>query len=260
MSHLFQESCSAEKPHVGKLKADLQQCIEENESLKQKHVQASVQDSLKKNNLDTPYMKQIYRLLLQITKPLDHSSIFLKGISFKINNDSVIKIEKCLNDEFDVQYCTDILLDFIRTGTFDKPSQLMASFFDMAMKVNFTYLAYGTIFVIVSYMVMYIAIKLISSSRSFGSITILVLYLVFLASVPWEWMRLYKEALAKKTYEQISAPKECIQDKFSYLSLFKFWLQDSFSFADNTCLKYYAAVITEPLWEVTPGQVCKTMI
>nr|XP_006819247.1 PREDICTED: chloride channel CLIC-like protein 1-like [Saccoglossus kowalevskii] len=73
------------------------------------------------------------------------------------------------------------------------------------------------------------------------------------ASVPWEWIRMYQNEVAKKAstlYQGV--PAECLpQDIGVWLSI-KSWLSWQFTWGHDPCYKYHHALIVDPVWEVTP--------
>ena len=248
--------CTNENAEIKHLKNDLKECNEKKGELVQRLVQNAVNESLQNSPIDTPYLKQIYRSTLHIGKNPHDPMMPVENIAFKFSNESFGAIKSCLNDEKDVQDCTDVILNILKTGTIDAPSHFVERLLDILAHVNLTYVLNALIAFIFSTLVLLIAIKLISSNQTFLGMMIILLFLIFMVSVPWEWMRMYKEAIAKKTEAKISVPPECFQEKLSYVSLIKFWLRDSFSFSDSACLRYYESVTVDPFWDVTPGQVC----
>lgn len=254
-SFLFQKRCTPEKSQNEELRSKLNDCMKRNADLLHQSVLNEVNDSLKSDLTETPYLKQIYRLILGIAKQMDVSSV--RRVTFEFRNKSLAALESCLNSsQRDVQDCADSLLGIFKTGTVDKTNHIVAHVFNLLEKINLAYVSYICLALIIVVLVFYFTVELISLRHSIFGTIVLFGGICFLVSVPSEWMRMYKTSLAKKTYDRISTTKECFQEEMTYLSMLKFWLRDSFTFADDPCLKYHDSVIVDPIWEISPGQVC----
>ena len=204
---------------------------------------------------DIPYLKQIYQGILRVWRKADRSTEFVKDIRFQFGNDSIGTLEACLDDGETVEKCVDIILSILKTGKEEIPSNFVNQIINILERVDFTVLGYVIIAIMVLAVSVYSVFLLMASKHHFLGLLITLIWTSLIVSVPWEWMRLYKEAIASKTATKMLTSSECFKEKMSYLSLVKYWLQDSFSFSDNECLKYFNAEIIDPFWEVTPGQV-----
>ena len=76
---------------------------------------------------------------------------------------------------------------------------------------------------------------------------------VFVGSVCWTWIHLYKLALARKqaTLTKLGeVPQKCLVEKQGWFSA----LSDAIfgNFKDKKCEAYYEALMVDPFWEVTP--------
>ena len=197
----------------------------------------------------------MYQGILNVWRQTDRSTELVKYITFQFANDSFETLEKCLGNGEHVEKCMDIISSILKTGKEEIPTRFVNKIFDILERVNFVVLSYVAIAVVVMALGVYSTILLITSKHTLLGFFIIFIWISFIVSVPWEWMHLYKKVIAEKMATKMSTSSECFKEKMSYLSLVKYWLQDSFSFSDNECLKYYNAEIVEPFWEVTPVQV-----
>ena len=251
----LQKACPDFTHDLTSLKNDLKECNDKKSELVQRMVQIAVNDSINKMQADMPYLKQVYRSLMTAVNQFEGTDMNLSKITFEIHKDDIEKMQMCLEDEQEVEDCTYILLKIFKTGSMEIPSTFMIRFLEILERVRLDYLAYFLIAFLSSTLAFYIAVRLIRSRQTILGLMILIFLLCFAVSVPWEWMRMYKDQLAKKTEAKASVPKECYIDDPSYVSLFKWWWHDTFSFSDSACADYYKAMIVDPFWEVTPGEV-----
>jgi len=80
----------------------------------------------------------------------------------------------------------------------------------------------------------------------------------FLVSLPWEFIRLYQEAIAKKAK---SVPTQCLSEisPSGWQSLIG-WIFSPFSWGDVDCEEYRYTLYTDPFWEVTPVMVVSSLV
>ncbi|XP_061196030.1 uncharacterized protein LOC133204286 [Saccostrea echinata] len=82
-----------------------------------------------------------------------------------------------------------------------------------------------------------------------GFLTILTLLL----SIPFEYMRLYQEQVAKKVaVMKVGAPRECVPQEMNFMESLKYWINWELSWVHDPCEKYHKAMLVDPLWEISP--------
>ena len=200
-----------------------------------------------------PYLKRIYRNILNVWKKSNGSAE--KIIKFKFRNVSLGSFDKCVDGKEHVENCVDFIVAIFKTGEEEIPTKYFDLIARIIDRVDFNVLFYAAVASAIFVLIIYITRFLLASHHTFFGLIFIIVTFSLIASVPWEWMRLYKEALARKVATKMTAPSDCFKEKMSYLSLVKYWLQDTFSFSDNECIKFYNAEIVDPIYEVTPGQV-----
>ncbi|XP_077989810.1 uncharacterized protein LOC144444272 [Glandiceps talaboti] len=80
-----------------------------------------------------------------------------------------------------------------------------------------------------------------------------VVVIAAVVSIPWEWISMYQNEVAKKAailYEDI--PAECTPQQMSIWQSIKYWLSWHFIWGHDPCYQYHHALLVDPLWEVTP--------
>jgi len=241
-----------ENMEIRNLKSELQNCISSNNALQKSFVESVTNESTYIGVKEMPYLKRIYRGILSIWKKSNGSTE--KIIKFKFTNTSLGNFDKCVDGEEHVEDCMDAIIAVLGTWEEDIPTKYVDHIAWIIDRVDLNILSYAAISLAIFVLIVYTARCLIASRHTILGLMFILVCVSFIASIPWEWMRLYKEALARKVATKMTAPSDCFQEKMSYLSLVKYWLQDTFSFSDNECIKYYNAEIVDPIYEVTPGQ------
>ncbi|MEN2497109.1 MAG: chloride channel CLIC like 1 [Marteilia pararefringens] len=81
---------------------------------------------------------------------------------------------------------------------------------------------------------------------------------LFAVSIPWNWLMLYKKAIAKKQAALInSVPEHCQSQKLT-LSV---WLHSLFTIqTKDPCHQHYESILVDPLWEISPTQALSETI
>eukprot|EP00794_Sanderia_malayensis_P008147 gene8147-9018_t len=237
----------------------LQQKIMELNSLNQKFIECSekkdqlFKELVKKTMNDTainhelPYLRQIFRALLATLNEGEHAKIILL-----VDHKNRRAFLECINEERNIQSCVDSVKDIFNATYLIKPPKMLELTFGFLEKITLGHivsLLYGSAVALVC---LYTTKMILSRNSVLGIIVILIL-VCFVVSIPWEWMRMYKKALAKKARDS-HMNSDCINSTLSMIGLAKWWLQDTFSFSDSQCSKYYDALLVDPHWEVTPGQ------
>ena len=99
-------------------------------------------------------------------------------------------------------------------------------------------------------LMVYIVLKATFHKLSVLSIMFSLFLFTFLVSVPYEYMRLYHEAIGERNAKLAQTiPADCLQREQSYWSTFL----SQFSFHDNTCLEWHLALTSSPLLMVSPA-------
>ncbi|XP_002154667.3 chloride channel CLIC-like protein 1 isoform X1 [Hydra vulgaris] len=90
---------------------------------------------------------------------------------------------------------------------------------------------------------------------------ILVVFFCFLLSIPWEWYRMYKSALSKKTATSLKdIPHECTPNKVTAWNSIRLWFKDLISTTPDQCAMYYESILVDPIWEVSPLMATSTSL
>ena len=255
MAIFLKEKCEEAAKEISILKDDLNECRKKKDEVSKHFTRNIVSQALREAPVDTPYLKQLYRAILQSVIQSGQKEMSVAKVTYRISKDSTEKIEKCISDKKDAQLCTKILLNIFSSGTLETPNKVLSDFLGIIFNIDFYYLLYFIIIALIL-VVIYQAVKaLILAEWTMLGLLLLLFSSCFIASVPWEWMRLYRSAMARKTAAKFNVPEECFTTKMSYGALIKWWLRDTFSFAESSCSKYYDSVIVDPIWEVTPGEV-----
>ncbi|XP_057298590.1 chloride channel CLIC-like protein 1 [Hydractinia symbiolongicarpus] len=86
--------------------------------------------------------------------------------------------------------------------------------------------------------------------------TVMITFLLcFMCSIPWEWHRMYKVELAKKTSEAMKdVPEDCFPNNLTPWKSVTLWFKDTFTTSDDACAKYHQNILVDPVWEVSPLQ------
>ncbi|CAH1772322.1 unnamed protein product [Owenia fusiformis] len=72
-------------------------------------------------------------------------------------------------------------------------------------------------------------------------------------SIPWEFIRLYQNEVAKKSSVMYQGmPSDCIPKDMTVWQSWKSWCMWQLSWEDSPCDKYHHALLVDPFWEVTP--------
>eukprot|EP00112_Aurelia_sp_Birch-Aquarium-sp1_P023553 Seg706.6 transcript_id=Seg706.6/GoldUCD/mRNA.D3Y31 product="Chloride channel CLIC-like protein 1" protein_id=Seg706.6/GoldUCD/D3Y31 len=237
------------------LRSDLKECNDKKGELLERMVQIALNESQNKIQADKPYMKQVHRSFMAAVNSSGGSSMEVSMITFQLHKKDIELMQECLDDKKDVEDCIYIYLKIFKTGSTEMPSTSMTRVLQILERVRLDYVAYLLIAFLSCSLTLYTAVKLISSRHTPLGLIVIICLLCFAVSVPWEWMRMYKAQVAKKTEAKLAVPEHCHGDKMSYVSVVQWWWRDTFSFSDSACADYYKAMIVEPFWEVTPGQV-----
>ncbi|XP_068120566.1 chloride channel CLIC-like protein 1 isoform X1 [Hyperolius riggenbachi] len=90
---------------------------------------------------------------------------------------------------------------------------------------------------------------------------VLLLILCLFFSVPWEWFRLYKIEVAKKTRVLSEGyARSCYQADQSFWEILKIWMSWNFSWDTGSCESYYKALMVDPFWEVNPLMAISSIV
>ncbi|KAH3798849.1 uncharacterized protein LOC127838680 isoform X2 [Dreissena polymorpha] len=88
-----------------------------------------------------------------------------------------------------------------------------------------------------------------------------ILFLCFLLSIPWEFVRVYQSMVAEKvTQMTIGIPAECVPERMSLLQTLQSWLRWHLSWSQDPCLQYHKSLLIDPLWQVPPLLVISSVL
>jgi len=85
-------------------------------------------------------------------------------------------------------------------------------------------------------------------------IVLATFFMCFLISIPWEWYKLFKEAVAEREAQLTQQmPEECKPNKTKWAAV-TIWMRHTFTFDDERCVEYHKALMVDPFWDVSPFQ------
>ncbi|XP_052085840.1 uncharacterized protein LOC127723311 [Mytilus californianus] len=91
------------------------------------------------------------------------------------------------------------------------------------------------------------------SLLSFKKFLILFIFLIFLVSIPWEYVRLFQIEVAKRMAVMgKGVPSECYPERMTITESVRYWMLLQLSWQHDPCEKYHTALLVDPLWEITP--------
>ncbi|XP_046326376.2 chloride channel CLIC-like protein 1 [Haliotis rufescens] len=82
-----------------------------------------------------------------------------------------------------------------------------------------------------------------------------ILAVLTILSIPWEFIRLYQKEVSKRAAQALQgSPPECFPSDMSVFQSLRLWVKSHFSWDKSTdpCEKYYYTMLVDPLWELTP--------
>ncbi|XP_005107581.1 uncharacterized protein LOC101862372 [Aplysia californica] len=82
-------------------------------------------------------------------------------------------------------------------------------------------------------------------------------------SIPWEFVRLYQAAVARREAELIQGtPPECSPESQTFFMSVKSLMRSYFSWTHGSdpCYDYHYALLVDPVWEVSPLMVLSTLL
>lgn len=92
--------------------------------------------------------------------------------------------------------------------------------------------------------------------HSWKNFTFIIIVVCSLLSLPWEFIRMYQNEVAKKSAVLYAGiPPECFPENMGMAQSFKFWLMWVVSWEHDPCKKYHYALMVDPVWEITPIMV-----
>ncbi|XP_076082735.1 uncharacterized protein LOC143053824 isoform X1 [Mytilus galloprovincialis] len=99
------------------------------------------------------------------------------------------------------------------------------------------------------------------SILSFKKFLILFIFLIFLVSIPWEYVRLFQIEVAKRMAVMgKGVPSECYPERMTITESVRYWMVSQLSWQHDPCEKYHTALLVDPLWEITPLMVLSSVI
>ncbi|XP_067664573.1 uncharacterized protein [Haliotis asinina] len=90
-----------------------------------------------------------------------------------------------------------------------------------------------------------------------------LLAILTILSIPWEFIRLYQIEVSKRAAQaSMGSPPECFPGGMSVFQSLRLWLKSHFSWDNSTdpCEKYYYSMLVDPLWELTPLMVLSSAL
>ncbi|XP_071141683.1 uncharacterized protein [Mytilus edulis] len=99
------------------------------------------------------------------------------------------------------------------------------------------------------------------SLLSFKKIFFLIIFVMFLISIPIEYVRLFQmEAAKRMTVMGKGVPSECYPEQMTITESVRYWMVSQLSWQHDPCEKYHTAILVDPLWEITPLMVLSSVI
>ncbi|CAG2256306.1 CLCC1 [Mytilus edulis] len=88
-----------------------------------------------------------------------------------------------------------------------------------------------------------------------------IIFLMFLASIPFEYVRLFQTEAAKRMAVMgKGVPRECYPEQMTITESVRYWMVSQLSWQHDPCEKYHTAILVDPLWEITPLMVLSSVI
>ncbi|KAK3747284.1 hypothetical protein QZH41_016852 [Actinostola sp. cb2023] len=201
---------------------------------------------------DTPYLKQIVRVLLGATSNVNpYTEVVLNA-----ENREILRV--FLDDKANIHDVTAILIDNITNKTL--ADSLKESYWNTIAE----HFNGGNIILIVTIMLMILTVVVFEMRTRMTArqqfFTLLVVS--FVISLPWEWVRMYKkEFAAKQSLMMKNIEKHCRTDhELGFSESLSLWWKSSFTFGDTSCSKYQEALLVDPIFEVAPSMAVSVTI
>ena len=239
------------QPDHDKLQAKLSQCYKDLEKSPVKCQACAEKTVVNASPCDTPYFKKVVRSILgNLEDRGDHEVVVTAS------KDDVATLEKFVKSEDgNVQDVCEVIIGIVsnfkgKDDTYDF-GQWDNSSLSYITKEAILILA-SLILVICAAVVFETRTKLTWRTQLWG-----VLFLCFIVSIPWEWYHLYRKAFASKQAQmEKDIPKHCRPDhELRPLESLSLWLRNSFTFTDDTCVKYQEKLLVDPILEISPSKV-----
>ena len=233
------------QPDHDKLQAKLSQCYKDLEKSPVKCQACAEKTVVNASPCDTPYFKKVVRSILgNLEDRGDHEVVVTAS------KDDVATLEKFVKSEDgNVQDVCEVIIGIVsnfkgKDDTYDF-GQWDNSSLSYITKEAILILA-SLILVICAAVVFETRTKLTWRTQLWG-----VLFLCFIVSIPWEWYHLYRKAFASKQAQmEKDIPKHCRPDhELRPLESLSLWLRNSFTFTDDTCVKYQESYLLTQFWK-----------
>lgn len=236
-----------------KIEQELQECKIHLKELVLKYESCQT-DKDSKPLADEPYFKQYVRTFLnylekQLPSSLNEDMSFAAVL--QLSPDQISILRKFTESSGSLQDASSVLSDMIQevriTSHLDAKTESWESLVVMVSMV---------FQVACSIAASILSIKLISSLHlSWGQLFVKILIFLFIISIGWTWVHLYKKAVAEKVSNAMKEiPTECKPGDTSWQHNLFDWFTSSFTFQEDKCAKYHENFIVDPFWEVTPTQ------
>ena len=202
---------------------------------------------------DTPYFKKVVRSILgNLEDRGDHDVVVTAS------KDDVATLEKFVkSNDGNVQDVCEVIIGIV--SNFKGKDNLYD--FGQWDNSSLSYITKEAILILASMILVICAAIVFETRTTLTWRTQLwgVFFLCFIVSIPWEWYHLYRKAFASKQAQMekgTDIPKHCQPDhELQPLESLTLWLKNSFTFADDTCVKYQEMLLVDPIWEISPSKV-----
>ncbi len=130
---------------INNLKKALDGCNEKTERLLKDLVEKTMNET--NENLEIPYLKQIFRVFLSVVDKNNHSETQHSPFRFQVRNSNNKILQRCLDDEESAQTCVDCLTNFLKSGHVIPPYDFFEKFSNFLDKIKpFFFIAFFVCF------------------------------------------------------------------------------------------------------------------
>lgn len=245
------KDATAKQSDHDKLQAKLSQCYKDLEKSPVKCQACAEKTVANASPCDTPYFKKVVRSILgNLEDRGDHEVVVTAS------KDNVAALEKFVkSDDGNVQDVCEVIIGIV--SNFKGRDDMYS--FGQWDNSSLSYITKEAILILASLILVICAAIVFETRTRLTWRTQLwgVLFICFIVSIPWEWYRLYRKAFASKQAQmEKEIPKHCRPDhELRPLESLTLWLKNSFTFTDDTCVKYQEMLLVDPIWEISPSKV-----
>ncbi|CAH1775435.1 unnamed protein product [Owenia fusiformis] len=210
-----------------------------------------------KGTCDMFFKQYINRLLLHFNTKLQEGDSTVYDMTVKLTSSDMAALTKyAKSDQGNVQDANSALGQMIVKVTQRESSVLEPETwsFEETFGLQFQTVLQVLCAVTLALVCVYLSVKIhlqITMLQLFGKLVALL----FFISIPWNWVHLYKMAVAKKMAEAVkNIPAECRPSDMSWHHSLGSWFKDLFTFQEDECVQYHEALLVNPILEVAPTQ------